>query len=361
MQHENPTRLSHLLGIEHPVIQAPMAGTSTPELAAAVSNAGGLGSLGLAGKNAEQVRDVIHKLRALTSKPFNLNFFCHREPRRDAAVEQEWIDYLRPLFAQADAQPPRELSPSYPTFLGDEDMLEVLLKERPPIVSFHFGVPDDTVLAALHDAGIFTLASATNLEEAAAIERAGLKAIIAQGAEAGGHRGTFDTDVWDEQLGTGVLVQLIRRQCELPLIAAGGIMDRAGAQAMFSLGADAVQLGTAFVACPESAAKDAYRAALTSGRPTKLSRVYSGRAARGIVEPFMTYAEGSDGKRDAHAPAPAAPAVPDFPVAYSANKALSPAAAAAGIPGMAPHWAGQGVDLTQAMPAAELVHKIAGA
>lgn len=338
------------LGITFPIVLAPMAGTVTPELAAEVSNAGGLGSLGLAGKSVTDARAMIRRYKELSSGPLNVNFFCHQEPKRDATVESQWIDHLRPLFAEAHATAPAELAPSYTSFLGDEAMLEMVLEEAPAVVSFHFGLPDAEVINRLHSNGTFLIATATNVAEAEQIISAGLDGVIAQGAEAGGHRGVFQTEVFDEQLSTAALVSLIRPRTHLPVIAAGGIMNRSGIEAMTALGADAVQLGTAFILCPESAAKDAYRAALQAGgKATKLSRVYSGRPARGLVEPFMEFAENTDRR------------VPAFPVAYSANKQLAPAAAEKGIPGMSPHWAGQGYPLAVAEPAAAVMKRLTAA
>ncbi|OFT43831.1 hypothetical protein HMPREF3160_01915 [Arthrobacter sp. HMSC06H05] len=353
----NPSAFTDLTGIELPFIGAPMAGTSTPQLAAAVSNAGGLGSLGLAGKNVDQVREAIRELKALTTRPFNLNFFCHAEPHRDPAVESAWLDYLAPLFHSLGTQPPAELSPSYESFLGDTAMLQLLVDEKPAVVSFHFGVPDVATINALHEAGTLLMASATSQAEARVIEETGLDMVIAQGIEAGGHRGIFDENGPDEQTPTGRLVQQIASATQPPVVAAGGIMTREHAEHMFSLGASAVQVGTALITSPESGAKDSYRDALVQSAhaaqhasgdtETHLTRVFSGRPARGLPTAFMEFAE-----------APDAPTPPVFPVAYSANKALSAAAAKSGSAGMAPHWAGANAHLIQPRPAAEVTHAI---
>ncbi|MDK6275067.1 nitronate monooxygenase [Pseudoglutamicibacter cumminsii] len=353
----NPSAFTDLTGIDLPFVGAPMAGTSTPQLAAAVSNAGGLGSLGLAGKSVDQVREAVRELKTLTTRPFNLNFFCHAEPHRDPAVESAWIDYLTPLFDSLDTQPPAELSPSYDSFLGDTAMLQLLLEEKPAVVSFHFGVPDAATINALHDAGILLMASATNPEEERVIEEAGLDAVIAQGIEAGGHRGIFNENGSDEQTPTAALVEQIASTTQLPVVAAGGIMTREHAEHMFSLGAAAVQAGTALITTPESMAKDSYRDALVQaaqtaqraggGAETHLTRVFSGRPARGLSTAFMDFAQ-----------APDAPTPPVFPVAYSANKVLSAAAAKSGTPGMAPHWSGANVHLIQPRPAAEVTRAI---
>jgi nitronate monooxygenase len=341
---DSPNLLARL-GVALPIIQAPMAGVGTPALAAAVSNAGALGSLGVGAMNAQSARAAIHEIRALSSKPFNVNVFTHAPAIADPVREVRWLEYLAPHFARFGAKPPTALREIYTSFVEDDAMFEMLLDERPAMVSFHFGLPSTTKIAALRKAGIMLVASATNLDEAAQIHAAGLDGIVAQGAEAGGHRGNFGPSAPDELLGTMALVRLIVREIPLPVIAAGGIMDGAGIAAALALGAQAAQLGTAFVASPESAADAAYRAALLSpdSRTTFISAI-SGRAARGIKNRFSEL--GDD---------PARPALPDYPIAYDAGKALHAAAKAQGSAEYAAQWAGQAVRLTRAMPAAELV------
>ncbi|MGF6482497.1 NAD(P)H-dependent flavin oxidoreductase YrpB (nitropropane dioxygenase family) [Paraburkholderia sp. JPY419] len=231
--------LLRTLGIHKPIIQAPMAGVTTPALAAAVSNAGGLGSLGVAAMNAENARRAIHQTRELTTRPFNVNVFCHRPATPDAAVERAWLAWLEPVFRQYGATPPQALSEIYTSFVVDTAMQAMLLAEKPAVVSFHFGLPPDAVIAQLKHAGIRLLASATNLDEAAAAVEAGVDAIVAQGIEAGGHRGIFDTTSRDERLGTFALTRLLASEFDLPVIAAGGIMDGAGIAAALALGAQA--------------------------------------------------------------------------------------------------------------------------
>ncbi|MGF6273834.1 nitronate monooxygenase [Massilia sp. UYP11] len=334
------------LSIRHPIIQAPMAGTATPQMAAAVSNAGALGSLGIGPSTAAQARAMIEETRALTSKPININVFCHAPARRDAALEAAWLAHLAPLFDEAGARTPASLDEIYPGFNDDEESFQMLLALRPEVVSFHFGLPSGERLAALRAAGIRTMATATNLEEALRIEREGLDAIVAQGIEAGGHRGMFDPEATDERLSMAVLVRLLVKRTRLPVIAAGGIMDGAGIKAALDLGAAGAQLGTAFILSPESAANDAYRANLQSARAstTVLTTVISGRPARGMVNRLI--AHGASG-------VPAA-----YPVAYDAAKQLHAAAAKTGNHDFAPHWAGQGAPLARAMPAAELVETL---
>ncbi|UVE18438.1 nitronate monooxygenase [Pseudomonas sp. LS44] len=335
-----------LLGIQHPIIQAPMAGVSTPQLAAAVCNAGGLGSLGIGASTVEQVRALIAQTRELTDRPFNLNLFCHRPAHADAAREAAWLKYLQPWFAEFGAQPPASLREPYPSFLADPAMLELLLDERPAVVSFHFGLPPAATIAALRQAGITLMASATNLAEAELIERAGIDLLIAQGVEAGGHRGVFMPEQGDAQIGTLALLRLFANHSRLPLIAAGGIMDGAGIAAALALGAGAAQLGTAFILCPESAANAAYRAALQSprARQTAITAAISGRPARGLVNRMHREVD-----------VVGAPPLPDYPIAYDAGKALHAAASAQGNQDFAAHWAGQGAPLARELPAAELM------
>ena len=333
--------LATRLGI-YPIIQAPMAGVSTPQLAAAVSNAGGLGSIGIGASTPEQARRMIDDTRALTSRPFNVNVFCHAPAVRDAARETAWLQHLTPLFDDIGATAPASINEIYKSFVVDDEMFNMLVETAPAVVSFHFGLPPAARIAALRAAGIYTLATATNLAEAARIEAAGVDAIVAQGIEAGGHRGMFDPDAVDERLSTSVLVRLLVQRTSLPVIAAGGIMDGAGIRAALDLGAAAAQLGTAFVLCPESSANAGYRAALKSERAatTRLTSTLSGRPARGIVNRFILHGE-ADGI--------ALPAA--YPVAYDAAKQLMAAAAMQNNHDFAAHWAGQGAPLARELPA----------
>lgn len=335
-----------VLGIDLPIIQAPMAGTATPALAAAVSNAGGLGSVSIAAVQAEAGRQMIRETRSGTRKPFNINVFCHRPGVADPAREQAWLTHLQPYFAEFGVPAPDSIRDIYCSFQNDEGQLEVLLEERPPIVSFHLGLPSQARIDALKKAGITLLASATTLEEGLLAQEAGIDIIVAQGIEAGGHRGVFDPQRRDQGIGTLALVRVLVKHLSRPVIAAGGIMDGAGIAAAMSLGACAAQLGTAFILCPESAANDAYRRMLGSDRArvTQVTTVISGRPARGIFNRFM-----------AEVGAPGHPAVPDFGIAYDAGKQLIAAAAKAGNAEFAAHWAGQGAALARAMPAAELL------
>ena len=337
--------LVRLLAIRSPIIQAPMAGVSTPALAAAVSNAGGLGSLGVGAMNAENARKAIHQTRELTDQPFNINVFCHQPAQADAARERAWLDWLAPVFREYGAEAPAALSEIYTSFLVDQAMQHMLVQEKPAVVSFHFGLPSAHVIGALKGAGIRLFASATSLDEARQIEAAGIDAIVAQGIEAGGHRGVFDPDARDERLGTFALTRLLARETSLPVIAAGGIMDGAGIAAALALGASAAQLGSAFVACPETSIDEGYRAALLgdAARHTTFTKAISGRLARGIVNRLTELGE--------H---PHAPATPAYPMTYDAGKALNAAAKAKGEFGYGAQWGGQAAMLARALPAAEL-------
>lgn len=334
------------LGVEVPIVQAPMAGVSTPALAAAVSNAGGLGSIGVGATDAAGARAAIADLRSRTDRAFNVNVFVHGPAKADPAREAAWLDWLSPLFAEFGAEPPKALRTIYKSFADDEEMLATLIETKPPVVSFHFGVPTLDVIRGLKRVGATLLATATSLEEARKIEAAGIDAIVAQGIEAGGHRGVFDPSAPDDGLGTIALTRLLVQNIKLPIIAAGGIMDGAGIAAVLDLGASAAQLGTAFIACPESAADEAYRAALTGpgAYHTRLTSLISGRPARALANRFTELHKGV-----------AALLPPDYPIAYDAGKALHSAAKGKGEHGFGAQWAGQGAPLARAMPAAELV------
>jgi nitronate monooxygenase len=337
------------LGIKLPIIQAPMAGVSTPEMAAAVSNAGGLGSIGVGSVDAEITRQMIAAVRSRTDRPFQVNVFCHQPAVADAAREAAWLARIGPEFAQYGAKPPARLTEIYQTFLTDDAKLAVLLAERPAVVSFHFGLPARERIEALRAAGVVLFATATSLEEGKAIVAAGVDAVVAQGYEAGGHRGVFEPGRPNDQLGTMALTRLLVSKLDIPVIAAGGIMDGAGIAAALVLGAAAAQLGTAFIACPESSADTGYRAALL-GPPaehTVMTTAISGRPARCLANRFTALDLDVEPEE-----------IPDYPIAYDAGKALNAAAKAAGEFGYGAQWAGQGAPLARAIPAAELVARL---
>ena len=339
-----------LFDLSLPIIQAPMAGVSTPELAAAVCNAGGLGSLGLGACNAAQARSMIEQTQGLTNKPFNVNVFCHASGKRDIRRDKAWLKYLSPFFAELGIPTPKVLNEIYKSFLEDEDLFKTILSLSPAYISFHFGLPSGEQLEAIRQAGITTLATATNLQEAALIEAAGIDIIVAQGVEAGGHRGLFDTEAVDERLSTAVLVRLLVSQTKLPVVAAGGIMDGYAIRAALDLGAVAAQLGTAFILCPESAAHEYYRKDLKSEKAfkTRLTSALSGRLARGIVNRFILESEREG-----------TPASANYPFAYDAAKQLNAAAIKQGNSEFSAYWAGQGAPLARELPAERLIQVLA--
>ncbi|HEY6517083.1 MAG TPA: nitronate monooxygenase [Steroidobacteraceae bacterium] len=341
--------LLEMCAIDLPIIQAPMAGVSTPELAAAVSNTGALGSIGVGAANADEARKIIGAFRARSQRSLNVNVFCHAPAKGNPRLETGWLEILQPHFARHGATAPRELRQIYRSFVEDDAMLAALLAEKPRVVSFHFGLPAAERIDALRSANIVLLASATSLTEARAAQEAGVHGIVAQGYEAGGHRGVFDPAAVDDRLGTLALTRILARSLRVPVIAAGGIMDGAGIAAALRLGAVAAQLGTAFIACPESAADAGYRKALAgdSASHTVMTRAISGRDARCLRNRFTELAAGVSLEE-----------IPEYPIAYDAGKALNAAAKAAGEPGYGAQWAGQGAPLARALPAAELVRML---
>ncbi|HEY0596973.1 nitronate monooxygenase [Sphingopyxis sp.] len=338
------------IGIRLPIIQAPMAGVSSPVMAAAVSEAGALGSIAVGATDADGARQMIAEVRARSGRPFNVNLFCHRPAEADAAIEAAWIERFRPLFAAFDAAPPPVLAEIYRSFVDDDAMLGMLLDTRPAVVSFHFGLPGAEAVRALRGAGIVLLATATNLAEAQAIAAAGIDAVVAQGWEAGGHRGMFDPDADDARMDMIALTRLLVRGTALPVVAAGGIMDGRGIAAALEVGASAAQLGTAFIASDESLADAGYRAALASAAAhrTEMTRAISGRPARSLANRFTVLGAGIP-----------AGAVPAYPIAYDLGKALHAAAKAKGESGFGAQWAGQGAPAVRAMPAARLIETLA--
>lgn len=321
-----------------------MAGTTTVALAAAVSKAGALGSLGLGHLPTAQAQVQIQALKAATDKPFNVNFFCHQPAQPSPALEKKWLTLLEPFFTEFSTSPPTQLVVSYQTAFHNPELIAMLCAERPAVVSFHFGLPEPEAITALKQAGIQVWGCATTLHEALTLQQADVDAIVAQGIEAGGHRGVFDA-TQDKEIGLMALLAQLQEPISLPIIAAGGIMDGAGIAAALQLGAQGVQMGTAFILCPESAADTNYRASLQSAAAldTAITAVISGRPARGIknrmhteVAEFSAY-------------------LPDYPIAYSAAKALHAAASAHSNSDFAAHWAGQGAPLARALPARDLI------
>ena len=342
--------LQALVGVELPIIQAPMAGVSSPALAAAVANAGALGSLGVGATDANGAHAMIADFRARSDRSVHVNVFCHRPAQADAAREAAWLEHLRPEFERFGARPPAQLREIYRSFVEDDAMLAMLVAAKPRVASFHFGLPSTERIRALRDAGIVLIASATSVAEGLVAAQAGVQAVIAQGYEAGGHRGVFDPDAPDDRLGTMALTRLLVRTLDIPVIAAGGIMDGAGISAALRLGAAAAQLGTAFIACPESDADAGYRTLLASdaANHTVMTRAISGRVARCLANEFTRLgARVSDQQ------------IPAYPIAYDAGKALNAAAKAAGETRFGAQWAGQGAPLVRAVPAAKLIATLA--
>jgi len=330
-----------------PIVQAPMAGVSTVELATAVTRAGGIGSLGLGHLDIETARAHIQALKLATDGPINVNFFCHQPETQNLERELHWLYLLTPYFNEFDSAPPSSLAKGYDSAWQNPALIQMLCEEKPTIVSFHFGLPEPSAIIQLKAAGIDIWGCATSLAEAKFLEQSGVDAIIAQGIEAGGHRGLFNPLIESELSLTSLLGQL-HQHIHLPLIAAGGVMTGAQVAAVQLQGADLAQLGTAFIACPESAADSAYRAALLSQRAydTAITPVISGRPARGLRNRMHTEI------------AALIAALPAYPVAYNAAKALHQVASAAENYDFAAHWAGQGAPLARALPATDLFNQL---
>lgn len=333
--------LTGLLGIDLPILQAPMAGASTVELAAAVSNAGGLGALGTAMMKVEQVRQETAALRQLTDRSFNLNFFVHEEPDLGGYDPGPMRKALASYYGEVglgEVPPPSVPAPAF-----NEDMLALLLELRPRVASFHFGLPAPNVVERLKEAGMAVLGSATTAAEARALESGGADAIIAQGHEAGGHRGTFLDHVDLGTVGTMALVPQVVDAVNLPVIAAGGIGDARGIAAAFMLGAAGVQLGTAYLVCPEANVHPVHRKALAeaSDHSTVVTKIFSGRPARAIRNRLI---EEMRWHEDSAAP---------FPAQRPMMAPLTGAGAKTDRAEFMQLWAGQAARLAKAEPAAE--------
>jgi len=340
--------LHQSLGVELPVIQAPMAGSQASALAIAVCGAGGLGSLPCAMLDAQAIRREIAAIRAAgIPGAFNLNFFCHRPPVPDAAREAAWRSALEPYYREFGLD--LAAVPAGAGRIPFDATSAVLVEElRPRVVSFHFGLPAEPLLARVRASGARILASATTVDEALWLEERGVDAVIAQGLEAGGHRGHFLSDDLGLQAGTFALVPQVVRALRIPVIAAGGIADRAGVEAALRLGASMVQVGTAFLCCPEATTTAIHRRALTSvaARHTALTRLISGRPARAIVNRLMREVA------DESAPA--------FPLATAAIAPLRAAAEAQGSDDFSPLSCGQNASRCRAIPAVEVTRALAG-
>jgi nitronate monooxygenase len=341
--------LQQLLGVELPIIQAPMASVQGAALAVAVANAGGLGSLPCALLGPDALRQELRLIRAQTSKPVNVNFFCHTPPTPDPQREAAWRAALAPYYGELGLDPAANDGGAGRTPFGPE-AADILEEFRPAVVSFHFGLPSGELLGRVRSWGAKVLSSATTVDEARWLEARGVDAIIAQGFEAGGHRGMFLTDDVTTQVGTLALVPQIVNAVRVPVIAAGGIADTQGVRAALALGAAGVQVGTAYLLCPEATTRPVHRDALKSeaSRHTALTNVFSGRPARSIVNRLM---------RDL---GPLSPLAPAFPLAATAVAPLRVKAEGLGRPDFTSLWAGQNASRCREAPAAQLTRELAG-
>jgi nitronate monooxygenase len=337
------TVLTEVLGIQYPIIQAPVAReVTTPQLVSAVSNAGGLGSLAAGDMEPEAIRSAIAEIRSLTDRPFAVNLFVS-EPAEADGERTAWARFLLEPFR-------KELglaasAPTLPTPPSFKEQLAVILEEAVNVLSFTFGIPRPEELEALRQRGILTIGTATHLMEGILLEESGVDMIVAQGSEAGGHRGTFSGTHEQGLVGTIALLPVLADNVNIPIVAAGGIMDGRGIVAALALGASGVQMGTAFLACPESGAHPRYKEIL--GRSTEidttLTRVFSGRYARSIKNRFIGELQ------------PFSSELPDYPVQHSLTREIHRAAALGNRPELMPLWAGQGCALSSAEPAGELI------
>lgn len=334
------------LEIKYPIFLAPMAGVGTAEMAAAVSNAGGLGSLGLGASTVDEAKTAILATKKLTKKPFQVNFFCHVPNEFDEAICKNWINYLEKYFKQFDAQPPSVLNKIYSSFLENDDFFNLLLDLKPKAVSFHFGIPSTEQIELLKSTGITTMVSVTQLSEAIKAKSAGIEVIIAQGIEAGGHRGTFHHSC-EAGIFTKELVELLMQHINLPIVAAGGIMNGTDILNYLKTGASAAQLGTAFIQCKESAANAAYKKALFEQPITQITESISGRAARSLFNNWHEFVD-----------FPERPKNPGYPYAYDLGKQLHNAASKKQEHGFGAFWAGGNVAKIRALDAAELMNTL---
>lgn len=343
-------QIQTLLGMELPIIQAPMAGVQNSALAIAVSNAGGLGSLPCAMLNAEALRAELDTIKAKLTpgRPFNLNFFCHPMPAADTNKAAAWQALFAPYYAEWGINP-AQVPWATSRMPFNRDMAALVCAYRPAVVSFHFGLPAPELLQMVRNTGAKIISSATTVAEALWLEERGVDAIIAQGLEAGGHRGMFLSEDLSSQMGSLALWPQVVKAVKVPVIAAGGIADAAGVRAALALGAAGVQVGTAYLLCPEATTSSIHRAALKSplAHTTTLTNVFSGRPARGMVNRLVREL------------GPIHPLAPTFPLATAASAALRLKAECRGNGDFSPLWAGQNVSGCQEIPAAALTRALA--
>ncbi len=348
----NDRRILDLLGIELPIIQAPMAGPNDATLAIAVTAAGGLGSLPCALMSAQQVESEWGRMRAASQRPYNLNFFAHHNPAPDAARDAAWRARLAPYYRELGLDPDMPITASSRAPF-DETLCTLVERLRPQVVSFHFGLPEPTLLARVKATGARMLSSATTTAEAVWLEQHGCDAIIAQGAEAGGHRGIFLGEDVNTQPGLFALLPQVVDAVRVPVIAAGGIADARGIVAAFALGASAVQIGTAYLFCPEVKLPAPHRAALMAARDedTALTNLFTGRPARGLMNRVMREV------------GPLSELAPAFPTAGGALAPLRATTEPQGSGDFMSLWSGQAAALgrgtAQGLGAGELTRKLA--
>jgi nitronate monooxygenase len=338
-------RLTELLGIDLPIVQAPMAGSSTPDMAMAVSSAGGLGSLGCAVYKPDTLREIVASFRQHCEKPLNLNFFVHTPP--DTCNDLAWIERLSPYYAERELPVPTTLGTPLSPF-GDEQCA-VIEECRPEVVSFHFGLPNDELLARVKRSGAKIVSSATTVAEARWLADHGCDAVIAQGYEAGGHRGMFLTDDISTQMGTLSLVPQCVDAVDVPIIAAGGIADGRGVAAALALGAEGVQVGTAYLFCDEANTSELYRKDLRSSArdTTAVTNVFSGRPARCVVNRAVTEL------------GPMTKIGPGFPKGFSALGPLRTKAEGQGKAEFSAHYCGQSAALSSVASAEQITKTLA--
>ncbi|KYG62427.1 2-nitropropane dioxygenase [Bdellovibrio bacteriovorus] len=336
---------SHFLKTEFPIIQAPMAGAQDIQLAIAVAKAGGLGSLPCAMLNPEQIRGEVAKFRAATQKPLNLNFFCHQAPPAVSSKEAAWRKLLEPYYREFKVDPNLKVnSPSRSPF--DVTLCALVEELKPEVVSFHFGLPSENLLARVKKVAM-VIASATTVAEGVWLEAHGCDAVIAQGLEAGGHRGNFLSDDLGIQMGTFSLVPLLADALKVPVIASGGISDERGAKAAMILGAKAIQVGTSYLFCPEAKISAFHKEKLSEKyAPTALTNLFSGRPARGIVNRLMKDLGAMNSL------------VPEFPLAGGALAPLKEAAGSSEKGDFSSLWAGQSASLNKPRSAKEITEAL---
>ncbi|QPF82215.1 nitronate monooxygenase [Bradyrhizobium genosp. L] len=343
-------RLIDRFKTEFPIVLAPMAGVMDAELVIAVAQGGGLGSLPCAMLSPEKTREQVNIIRQRVSAPVNLNFFCHKAVDADPAREAKWRQRLAPYYREHGLNPDASINAANRAPF-DAALCEVVEELKPEVVSFHFGLPEPKLLRRVKAVGAIVMASATTVKEAIWLEETGADVVIAQGADAGGHRGMFLTDNIAEQPGTFSLLPQVVDAVKVPVVAAGGIADGRGIAAAFALGASAVQIGSAYLRCPESKVSAAARIVLAqaSDESTVITNVMTGRPARGVANRVMREV------------GPISPDAPAFPHSATALGPLKAAAEKQGKVDFTNLWAGQAVRMGKEMPAAELTRALAGA